>query len=170
MKETLPQNLAKFGVSKEPNTDLGTIWKTTYPVLTNYMKLCKQFGIKPFGGGSRKKQGNEVMVITSGYRDYPVNGNDNSAHMYATAIDCYQPTIMTQLKMARQVYTDELFNRVGLYPQNKFIHLDIMPDGWIKRYNKAQYWANVDGKMKVFPTIFDLTAFVADKYNLEGVF
>lgn len=146
--ELLPPNLAKLGLKRatEPDVpDLITIWKTPYPVLTRYKLLCKDLGIQPFAGGTYEQQGpcTKTGYITSGYRDDILNCRINSPHRFALAIDVIVGETEKQIAVARraQIY----FPRIGLYPGNGFIHLDLASEAWMKRYHGRRFWVRIKG-------------------------
>ncbi|MBD3403787.1 hypothetical protein GF420_12885 [candidate division GN15 bacterium] len=138
----LPPNLAKLGLPRKGadlHADLETIWLTPYMVLTPYVDCCDDLGIAPFAGGSYLRQGTIAPgFITSGYRDNIIEGNDRSAHLHALALDIHVGSIEKQIAWAR-VFAGR-FMRVGLYPDDTFIHVDQMPLQWIERYAKTRYW------------------------------
>ena len=169
----LPINLATMGVPRmttDGTADLETIWKTPYPVITNYKKLCNDVRfLKPFGGSqhevidlhSRKwsiEQTREVLgYITSGYRDKVLNGNKQSAHLYGFAIDIFVGNINDQIIVGEKAL--KYYNRIGLYPDNNFIHLDMAPPNWIEKYDKTLYWVTKNNMTKGFNDFNDATKF-----------
>jgi hypothetical protein len=148
----VPPNLARMGVKRkvlDPDPDLIRVYETPYPVLTNYGKLCADADIEPFAGGTYLKQGPEQMgYINSGYRE----GEGDSAHLYALALDIIAGELKKQIQLANIALVH--FCRVGLYPDHKIIHVDLMPQVWIdwlkrtKRKTAARYWVclKIDGK------------------------
>jgi hypothetical protein len=147
MIDVLPINLAEdLGIRRKPPlsaADLKTIWKITpYPVITNYLRLCKLVGWEPFGGGTRQVQGDphKVGYITSGYRDAILNGNKLSAHRYGLALDVCAGGPEDQIRAAEMAVEHGLFNRIGLYPRHGFMHFDLMPTAWIEKYHRTRFW------------------------------
>ena len=135
----LPQNLSALGVKRqieEPKPDLLTIWDTTYPVLTNYIKWAERMGFAPFAGGDYREQGPdwEEGYINSGYR----TGPGKSAHLFAIAIDPIMPELDRQIEGATKA--KGLFTRVGLYPHHKIVHLDLAPIAWMEKFGGRRYW------------------------------
>lgn len=166
--ELLPPNLAKLGLPKatEPDVpDLTTIWKTPYPVLTRYKLLCKDLGIQQFAGGTYEQQGPPTKpgYITSGYRDGVINCRVNSPHRFALAVDVIVGQIEQQIKAARRAQA--YFPRIGLYPGNSFIHLDLASEAWMKRYRGRRFWV----RMRGIYTSFDILEAAIDfvKESLE---
>jgi len=155
IESLLPPNLGALGVPRKApvgEADLITIWKTPYPVLTNYSILCNRCGLKLFGGGTAEKQGKRVPgYITSGYRLEIMNGNIHSPHRYAFAIDMIAGDINQQIIIGDEAIN--LFSRIGFYPDRGFMHLDLAPENWIARYNKARFWVMSKGKYRFFNTI-----------------
>ncbi len=146
--ELLPPNLAKLGLPRatEPDVpDLITIWKTPYPVLTRYKLLCKELGIQPFAGGTYERQGPPTKsgYITSGYRDRILNCRINSPHRFALAIDPIVGPIEKQMAVAKKA--QRFFTRIGLYPGNSFIHLDLASEAWMKKYRGRRFWVRIKG-------------------------
>lgn len=139
----LPPNLATLGVKRQAKpgqADLTTIWRTPYPVLTNYSTLCNQTDLLRFAGGSYEHQGSDRCpgFILSGYRDQVIEGNESSPHLFAFAIDVLVGNATRQLFIAKQALT--LFTRVGLYPFRGFVHLDLASADWIAHYHKRRFW------------------------------
>jgi len=166
-----PVNLAAMGLKRQRDgqaADLVTIWKTPYPVLTRYKILCDRTGLAPFAGGDFRNQGPEHMpgYITSGFRDKVMAGNKNSPHMYAFAIDIAIGNINAQL--AKGTYALDLFPRIGIYPLNGFIHLDLAPECWIEKHHKARYWVkdNATGLFTAFGEWHKLLDYAGDKYGI----
>jgi hypothetical protein len=141
--ELIPPNLADFGLKQATMpgiADLITIWRTPYPVLTRYEIFCEKLGIEPFAGGTYQLQGhpNKVGYITSGYRDDIIEGRNNSPHRFALAIDVIIGGIEQQVQAA--FVASQLFPRIGLYPHNGFLHLDLANSAWMKKYGGRRYW------------------------------
>jgi|GEM_PF-3364785 len=148
MIELVPPNLAALGVKRRqgpPEADILTIWDTPYPVITRYKLLCDRLDIAPFAGGILRRQGSPLhrSYITSGYRDQIIGGNEWSAHLLALALDIAIGDIEAQIKAA--MIAVSLFTRVGLYPDNDFIHVDLVNDAWIQKYQKSRYWVRRNG-------------------------
>lgn len=141
--QLLPPNLMRLGVKRQGDgkaADLVTIYRTPYPVLSNYVTWCQLVGLDVFAGGTYKKQGaaDRPGHIGSGYRDYVIGSNDNSPHFYAFALDPAVGAAARQVDVAPPALG--LFTRIGLYPFRGFIHLDQAPMNWIIRYNKRLFW------------------------------
>ena len=158
--ELLPPNLAKLGLPRatDPDVpDLITIWRTPYPVLTRYKVLCKDLRIQPFAGGTYRKQGPPTKpgYITSGYRDGIINARISSPHRFALAIDMAIGPIEDQVAAAKRALF--LFSRIGFYPDNGFIHLDLVSEAWMKRYRGRQFWVRKNGVYTSFD-IFEAAA------------
>lgn len=155
----MPINLARLGWKRQGekgSTDLVTIYRTPYPVLSNYQTLCKQAGLEPFAGGTYEKQGDSWRpgFITSGYRDEVIEQRQHSPHLYAFAIDVVIGDAAHQLKVAPLALP--LFTRIGLYPFRGFIHLDQAPDNWIDKYSKRRFWVQDADRNYVYFTSIDL--------------
>ena len=154
----LPQNLAALGVKRQGDgkaADLLTVYATTYPVLTNYKALCGRLGWHPYAGGSMDMQGDRSIqgFLTSGYRDELIEGRTNSPHLYAVALDMAVGGFVEQARVAR--HAADLFYRIGFYPDNGFLHIDLMSPEWIARYNASRYWVRKNGIYKPFDNIGD---------------
>lgn len=162
--ELIPPNLAKLGVQRMTpggEADLETIWMTPYPVITNYLKLCKDVDIlKPFGGGRRIRQiRNKYGYITSGYRDKILYGNSFSAHLFGFALDIFVGNVEQQILVGKKALN--YYSRIGLYPDSNFIHVDLAPEIWIKKYNKAPFWVIKIDSSKSFNNFKDAAKFAA---------
>jgi hypothetical protein len=149
----MPVNLAEFNVPRvtmDGTADLVTIAKTPYPVLSKYKKLCAYMDVEPFAGGTWKKQGKQNVLgyITSGYRNKVIEGNISSPHLFAFALDIAVGDIKAQVEWAKRAI--QLYTRIGLYPANGFIHVDLAPIIWMKKYYKRRYWCKVNGVYKSF--------------------
>lgn len=155
----IPPNLAALGLQRRTDigvADIMTIWKTPYPVITRYNMLCKELEWQPFGGGTMRQQGARVPgFITSGYRSLPVDDNMTSPHMHAFALDFIVGDVAEQVRVARVAV--KYFCRVGLYPTSGFIHVDLAPDNWIEKYNKARFWVKRKAKVSLFSDLVDAT-------------
>lgn len=156
MIDLLPVNLAGQGVARRSGpdeADLVTPAMTSYPMITNYLLLCKAAPniLTPFGGGTLEKQGARINgYITSGYRADMIDGRIHSPHRYALAWDIIVMAATDQIKVGRLAVENDLFTRVGFYPDRNFIHVDMMPEVWIKKYRAAMAWVEVDGKQFYF--------------------
>jgi len=142
-------NLAVLGTPRQvgpPEADLITIWRTPYPVLKRYILLCGDMGVKPFAGGTYKRQGagHEVGFITSGYRNKIIAGSKNSPHLFALAIDIAVGDIHQQIKWARKA--QQHFYRIGLYPENGIIHVDLCNQTWQRRHGAPASWVRLGKK------------------------
>jgi len=149
----IPPYLPKYGVVRQepvPKADLRTIWDTPYPVISNYLRLCEVLGWRPFGGGSLYEQGSKDIAgyITSGYRDSTEGLQDApySAHKFGLAIDVAVGTIKKQIEIFNEAI--KFYTRIGLYPKEKIVHLDLAPVVWMQRYNGKRFWVKhwVDGQ------------------------
>lgn len=146
-------NLAVLGVERRGDgvaPDLETIWISPYPVLTNYQKLMRRLGWKAYAGGTRDMQGPSYVqgYITSGYRDLVLGGNTNSPHLFAIALDIAAGGIREQVRAARLAV--DYFNRIGLYPENGFIHVDLATPTWMQRHGGRLFWVRKGGKYTSF--------------------
>lgn len=164
MNEWLLPNLARLGLTRaipQPNADLVTIWKTPYPVISPYKRLCAEFGWEPFAGGTLARQGDmKAGFITSGFRDELIEGRENSPHLFALAIDVAVGDVDAQMKFA--VAADKMYIRIGLYPHNGFVHLDQCPPSWIARYSSTgrRYWVrDAEKKYHTFEKLEDMLLF-----------
>ncbi len=144
--QLLIPNLATMGVrrmTEDGQADLETIWRTPYPVIRNYRKLMRLMRLPLFGGGTIQNQRmRQNGFITSGYRDEIVGGNKTSPHRFAIALDFIAVGAQLQIDIATEAVNYGLFRRVGFYPVRGFMHVDIAPHNWIRRYNKCWYWVN----------------------------
>ncbi len=165
MNQHLPINLASMGVPRaiENGVDIDTIWMTPYPVFSTYSGLCKTTGIVFLGKGGRMGGDYPSMptfiqgehsdgYILSGYRSEIINGNASSMHQYAMALDVEVHSVEKQVEVGRAALK-EGFTRVGFYPDRKFMHWDMAPDNWIKRFAKRRFWVEVDGTKQSFDEI-----------------
>ena len=165
--DLLPPNLMRVGVKRRGNgrtPDLETIALTPYPVLMNYKQWCRVVGLDPFAGGSWSKQGPSDVAgyITSGYRDEIINGNESSPHPFAIASDVAVCDVGRQLAVVPSAVN--YFSRVGIYPGRGFVHLDLAPDDWIRKYNKRRFWCKTADAFKSFDSLTDLTRYAEGKY------
>lgn len=157
-----PPNLCKLGLKRAtPNDvpDLVTIWKSPYPVLLPYMSLCAEVGWNPYANGTYKEQGEfwRKGYITSGYRDNIIEGNYNSPHHYAFAIDISTGSMDRQIEVALKARYK--YARIGLYHNQNFIHVDAAPYNWIEHYNKANYWVKRNGVYHYFESFGEMIDF-----------
>ena len=152
MTSLVPPNLAALGVPRQTpdgTADLETIWRTPYPVIGNYEKFCRDAALAAFGGGTRQKQGARIPgYITSGYRDATIDNNTLSPHKFAFALDIIIGPLQAQLRCAE--IAKRYFSRIGLYPEQGFIHVDLAPDNWVEQYGKAWSWVKTDGVYHTF--------------------
>ncbi len=88
---------------------------------------------------------NKPIKVTSGYRcpveNKKVGGAKNSAHLLGEGADIYCKDIDIYKLAGR---ADLIFSRIGIYPDNHFIHVDI------KRPNPSKFWVRHNGKYKYF--------------------
>jgi hypothetical protein len=139
--------------------DLVTIYKTPYPVLTNYRKLMNDLQLEPFGGGTHIHQGPmQEGYLTSGYRDDATL----SPHGFALALDIVIGNILQQIKAGKIALA--YFNRVGLYPENGIIHVDLFTHELIEYYHKKKFWVRIDGVYTSFDSFSD-----AGEFAIEAV-
>lgn len=117
---------AKLGI------DIKTIKDYHPEVLVQYAELCKRIGVEPtYECISPPKK----CCITDGYRHPARNqkegGARNSAHQYGLALDIYIGSLKEQLRVAElnegNNNQPKLFTRVGVYPGDTHIHVDLMP-------------------------------------------
>lgn len=136
-------SLAKMGLKRAtPKNipDLITIYKSPYPVLSRYLILCEKLSLIPYGGGTHIHQGAlQPGYITSGYRD----DSDTSPHGFAVALDIAIGNTEGQIHAGRKALT--IFKRVGLYPQNGIIHVDLFSAELRRYYGKPNFWVRIDG-------------------------
>lgn len=149
-------NLARLGVKRvqKPEADLIIPWLTNYPMHRNYLALCNECTfLTPYGGGKRDNQGKRIPgYILSGYRDELVEKNKESPHMYGVAWDIIVPGINNQIEVLNKSINKELFNRVGVYIDRAFVHVDLIPDFMIKTMNKKKFWIFIEGEYIFFDT------------------
>jgi len=157
--QIIAPNLAIMGVPRatpDHIPDLITVRATPYPVLTRYKLLCQDFRVIPFAGGDYVNQGPNwnTGFVTSGYR---IHGSENSPHRFALAIDIAVGDLAEQIKWGRQAL--RYFFRVGLYPQNGIIHVDLCDEHWQRRFGGRPSWVRIDGKYTSFATLEEAIAF-----------
>ena len=78
-------------------------------------------------------------------------GNINSPHRFGLALDVIFLSNILKAARAAGLY----FSRVGIYPQKKFIHVDLVEDNWIKQYLKERFWVNADNEYFYFDNLSD---------------
>jgi len=161
----IPPHLANLGVKRQTPSavaDLKTIWATPYPVVTNYKALCKEAGMKVFGGASLEHPNRFIVpgAVTSGYRDKVVGTRSMSPHLHGMAIDVAVGGPEEQARVAR--IATKYFNRVGFYPLSGFLHLDLMPDAWVQKYNGTRSWVRVHGKYHGFDSMLGAIEFMQE--------
>ena len=159
----LPPNLASLGVRRRTPpeiADLLTIRDTPYPILTRYKQLCMEAALAMYGGGTidRPNPRWHPGSITSGYRDQVVEDNRHSPHLYAMALDIFVGSSEEQIRVAEIAL--QFYSRVGLYPDNGIIHVDLMPPTWVARYSGANVWVRRGGKYTSFLNLAAASAFV----------
>lgn len=116
--------------SPKKGVDIETIKKYHPEVLVQYEELCKRIGIKEPPGictSARKK-----CCITDGYRhpsrNEEVGGARTSAHQYGLALDLHIGSLEEQYKVVEaNEKQPKLFTRIGVYPGDAHIHVDLMP-------------------------------------------
>ena len=146
-------NLAELGVARRSGqADLETIIQLPYPVIRPYRAACAELGWEPFGGGTWSVQGSKVGVISSGYRAETLNGNVNSPHRFGIALDVLVSLILEDLVKAAKVFGRH-FQRVGIYPERGFLHVDQAPENWIERYKKKASWVHYGGVYHSFANL-----------------
>lgn len=121
----------KLNVPMSSNPDIETI-KLYHPeVWIQYTELCKRMGATTLGYPPGVcKSLKTPCCITSGYRhpayNKEIGGAGNSPHQYGVAIDIYVgKNVKEQLRWADEA--SKLFTRVGIYPSQTDIHVDLMP-------------------------------------------
>lgn len=162
----IPPNLAALGVKRQGDgkaADLVTIYRTPYPVLKNYRRFCEVAGLEPFAGGTYTEQGEnwKAGFITSGYRDDLIDGRTQSPHLHAIAIDVVIGSVHKQLAAAPIAV--DYFTRLGLYPFNGFIHLDLATREWMVQHGGRRFWfRDAAGKYHSFDQLDKLMKTVQD--------
>jgi hypothetical protein len=149
----VPPNLAAFGVRRRigPQADLLTIWDTPYPVITNFTRVCRELGLDPFNGGTHDRQGpHGPGYVTSGYRDNVLEGRPNSPHRFGLALDVVVGDVDAQIEFAGVAVKH--FTRVGLYPGDGFVHVDLCPLCWMQKYGGRRFWVRRSGTYTSFDT------------------
>lgn len=153
-----------MGVEQKGEIDLDTIWRTPYPIITAFKKVCKEAGIDFLGKGGYDLHTDNILnsifkwgehsdgYILSGYRSEVIGWNTGSMHRYAMALDVEVRSVEKQVEVGRSAL-EKGFTRVGFYPDRKFMHLDMAPDNWIKRFAKRRFWVEIDGTKQSFDEI-----------------
>jgi uncharacterized protein YcbK (DUF882 family) len=145
------ENLAIKGVKRileDPEPDIETV-KIYHPeVISNYYNLSQRFPPHSYW-------------ITSGYRDQTIDAK-NSPHFYAIALDIHVGSILRQIAWGFHAIEDKLFTRIGLYPEEKIVHLDLCDKEWMNKYSGSSYWVKKKGEYRGFENFQD-----AAKYSLE---
>jgi len=137
---------SKLFVAMKSKIDIETIKQYHPEVWVQYTELCSRMGATTFGNPPGICKSLPVKCcITSGYRHPAYNkeksGAANSPHQYGTALDIYiGKGKAEQLKWADAA--DDLFTRVGIYPSDTHIHVDLMPP---KGEYKLRYWIGQGG-------------------------
>lgn len=153
----VPPNLSALGVKRAVGTDkdgtpdIITVWKTPYPVLTNYEAMCLAAQIKAYAGGTREKQGpsSEEGYISSGFRESL--GAKNTPHKFGMAIDVVIIGLQRQIEVARIAI--KYFIRVGVYPDENIMHFDLAPPIWQMVYHGTPFWVKLG---KTYHPFYDL--------------
>ena len=145
-------NLGNMGLIQRGDPDLMAPWLSPYPMHQTYHLWCSAMKIKPYAGGRAVVDSGRVIGfvqgagtgrITSGYRQYIIGANEHSAHRFALAWDIHIGDAQEQ--GAAALVAAKYFNRVGLYPESTFIHVDLAPDDWISHYRKYKFWVRTGG-------------------------
>ena len=131
-KEALGKDILVLRVPMKSNPDIGTIKEQHPEVWSQYVELCKRMGETNLIGdppGICSKTPAKCC-ITSGYRhpayNKEIGGASNSAHQYGVALDIYVGKgLKEQLRWADTA--NGLFTRIGIYPYDTHIHVDLMP-------------------------------------------
>lgn len=159
-----PQNLAVLGVPRRtpaPEADLYVIYRTIYPVLASNKKLCEDMRVLPYGGGSWQHQHDiKPGYITSGYRSEVICNKVHSPHRFALALDIHVGEIEDQIQWAR--IAGKHFCRVGLYPGNRFIHVDLCNKQWQEYYGGSPCWVKCAGEYVAFLSLDKAIEFAED--------
>ena len=138
LSEKVPE---KLNAPMKSNPDIETIKQYHPEVWTQYVELCKRMGGSP---GICKYKPTQCCV-TSGYRhpfyNKEIGGAGNSPHQYGVALDIYTGKgAEQQLKAAK--LAEGLFTRVGIYPTDTHIHVDLMP---LKEEYQTAFWIGKGG-------------------------
>lgn len=134
---------SKLFVAMKSNPDIATIKQYHPEVWVQYEELCKKMGASPGACKYLKTK----CCITSGYRhpayNKEIGGAANSPHQLGVALDIYVgKDVKEQLKWADAA--DELFTRVGIYPSQGHIHIDLAPP---KGEYQLRYWIGSKGRI-----------------------
>jgi hypothetical protein len=136
---------------------------TPYPVIGSYLRTMETLNIIPFGGGTKEHQGERKEgYVLSGYRFHVLNGNKESPHRYAMALDI-EAYRERQVVIGRTAL-ESGFTRVGLYPQQGFAHVDVAPPNWMVRFHKARFWVKANGVYRYFDRWDEAEAFATTFY------
>jgi len=88
---------------------------------------------------------NKPIIVTSGYRcqqyNKSIGGYANSPHCEGLAADIYCKSVNIYDLAGR---ADLIFPRIGIYPDNNFIHVDIV------KPHPSKFWVRHNGKYKYF--------------------
>jgi hypothetical protein len=144
----IPPNLSALGIKRAVGTDkdgppdLETVWKTPYPVLTNYETMCLEAQIKAYAGGTRERQGPSWAegYISSGFRE--LLGADDTPHKFGLAIDVVIIGLLREIEVARIAV--KYFMRVGIYPDDNIMHFDLAPVIWQICYKGTPFWVKLN--------------------------
>lgn len=138
--------------------DLITIYRSPYPVLRNYKRLMNDLQLEPFAGGTHIRQGRmQPGLIISGYRD---GTSYLSPHGFAVALDIAIGGLSLQYRAANIAI--RYFERVGLYPQNGFIHVDLFDEILREYYKKKRFWVRINGEYTAFDDLDKAGEYVDD--------
>ena len=133
----------KLLVAMKSNPDTDTIRQYHPEVWVQYTELCKKMGASPGACKYLKTK----CCITSGYRhpayNMEIGGAANSPHQLGVALDIYVgKDVKEQIRWADAA--DDLFTRVGIYPSQGHIHVDLLPP---KGEYQLRYWIGSKGKV-----------------------
>ena len=144
LTKEIPQILK---VPMKSNPDIETIKQYHPEVWSQYAELCKKMGAVDIFGSppGACKSTLTKCCITSGYRhpayNKEIGGVGNSPHQYGVAIDIYVgKSLQEQLRWARAA--SNYFTRVGIYPSQNDIHVDLMP---LRGAFQTAYWIGSKG-------------------------
>lgn len=135
-------NYRESGKKEKGNPDIITISQYNPVLLRIYQNACKDYGIKPYGGGTINAQKKGLGYITSGYRDYkPKDGAEDSPHYYCIALDIYfDYNDLSQIYLFAKTCCNFGFTRIGFYPAKKILHIDMATPEWRKERNAFFHW------------------------------
>lgn len=152
-------NLAARGVKRlqaPPKPDILTVREYHPEVLASLAVLSHKMGIVPHWLFKDYVSG----FITSGYRDAPVDSQvTNSPHYFALALDIAVGNVMKQISWGNRALEFHLFYRIGLYPQNGFVHLDLCDINWMEIYHGMPFWVRYNGKYTSFHRFGEASTF-----------